>query len=59
MFDISVTAMSLNGNIEVFTGGVITNSPFNHSYGVDKKKDITFDFKFLDTDNTGTALNIM
>lgn len=59
MFDISVYAMSLNGNIEAFTGGTMTNSPMNHSYGVDKKKDVTFDFKFLDTDSTGTALNIM
>lgn len=58
MFDISVTAMSLNGNIEVFTDGIMTNSPTNHSYGVDKKKDVTFDFKFLKTDSTGTALNI-
>ena len=58
MFDISVTAMSINGNIEVFTDGIMTNSPENFSYGIDKKKDVTFDFKFLMTDSTGEAINL-
>lgn len=59
IYDISVTTIDHDGSVKVFTDGILTNAPQNISYGVDKKKDITFDFKFAMSDGVGDTAVIM